>query len=302
MSKVLHPVVFDATRAPCSFVVPFTGNYVISAAGAQGGAGEGPGGKGAFVQGTFYLKKGDVLYIVVGGQGQPSHAAPFGPDHPPCGGGGGGGTFVWKGTLAGTIPAWPLLVAGGGGGGGSEAGGDGRAATETNAHPESAVTHTNGHGGLTNPCCYFGGGGGAGWLSPGAHGPGPIYCRGGTHWGGGAGVTYGEMAGGDGGFGGGGGGGFLGYAAGGGGGFGGGFGGGQVESHIHRVRRSGGGSSYNAGLDQTNHSGCRTGDGRVTIIAVLKPIVLQATAPDDSGTPFATKETELKGNADGRAA
>jgi len=178
-----------------------------------------------------------------------------------------------------------LLVAGGGGGGGSECGGDGRAGIETDARAETGAPNANGYGGVTNPCCHFGGGGGAGWLSPGAHGPGPIYCRGGTHWAGGDGVTYGEMAGGDGGFGGGGGGGFLGYAAGGGGGFGGGFGGGQVESQSNRVRRSGGGSSYNAGLDQTNHSGCRAGCGRVTIAAVPEPIVLQAPPHSSPGSP-----------------
>src|SRR6187549_2215838 len=155
MPKVVHPVIFDVSNAPCSYVVPLTGNYVVAAAGAQGGAGAEAGGKGAFVQGTFYLRKGDILYVIVGCQGGPSQAATFGPDHPPCGGGGGGGTFVWKGTPAGTMPAWPLLVAGGGGGGGSEPGGDGRAGIETAARAEIGVPNTNGYGGVTNPCCHF---------------------------------------------------------------------------------------------------------------------------------------------------
>ena len=302
MPKVVHPVIFDATRALCSYIVPFTGNYVIAAAGAQGGTGAEAGGKGAFVQGTFYLRKSEVLYIVVGSQGGGGRVTPFGPDHPACGGGGGGGTFVWKATATGTIPAWPLLVAGGGGGGGSEPGGDGRTGIEATPQGEAGIPAASGHGGAVNPCCHFGGGGGAGWLSPGSNGPGPIYCRGGNHWLGGDGVIYGHMAGGDGGFGGGGGGGFLGYAAGGGGGFSGGCGGGQVESTLNRVRRSGGGSSYNSGLDQTNHSGCRAGDGRVTITAVATPIVLQASPSADSGTPFEAKASESKIQTDGHAA
>jgi hypothetical protein len=297
MPKVIHPVTFAAHGSVDSYVVPVTGNYLIAATGAQGGAGGAAGGKGASVEGTFYLKKGDLLFFVVGKQGDRGRAATFGPEHPACGGGGGGGTFVWKATPSGNLPSWPLLVAGGGGGGGSEAGGDGRAGMDTGAQAETGVPNANGHGGVTNPCCHFGGGGGAGWLSPGASGPGPIYCHGGAHWVGGPGVFYGEMGGGAGGFGGGGGGGFLGYAAGGGGGFGGGFGGGQVESQLNRVRRSGGGSSYNAGLNQINRSGYHEGDGYATIAAATQPIVLEAPPSADSGTPFEAKATELKGGS-----
>lgn len=277
MPKVVLPVTFVACSALRSYVIPVTGNYLIAAAGGQGGDGSAPGGKGAFVQGMFYLRQGDVLQVIVGRQGGSCRVASFRAEGCPCGGGGGGGTFIWKDTR-GTMPAWPLLVAGGGGGGNREEGGDGQASLQTEAKVRTGVSSPNGHGGITNPCIHFGGGSGAGWLSVGAQGPGPIYCHGGTHWTGGAGVAYGELAGGDGGFGGGGGGGFLGYAAGGGGGFGGGFGGGQVESHSHRLLRSGGGSSYNAGLNQINLSGQHFGQGVVTITAVPSPIVVHAPA------------------------
>jgi hypothetical protein len=283
MPKVVLPATFVASSALRSYLIPVTGNYLITGAGAQGGDGGAPGGKGAFVQGMFYLRQGDVLQIIVGRQGGPGRAATFRPEHPPCGGGGGGGTFVWKGTRDGTMPAWPLLVAGGGGGGGRDEGGDGQASLQTEAKARTGLASPNGHGGITNPCVHFGGGSGAGWLSAGAQGPGPIYCHGGTHWAGGPGIGYAEMAGGDGGFGGGGGGGFLGYAAGGGGGFGGGFGGGLVESHSHRVLRSGGGSSYNAGLNQINLSGQHFGQGCVTITAVPTPIVIHAPGSFASG-------------------
>jgi hypothetical protein len=285
MPKVILPVTFVACGAIRSYVVPVTGNYLIAAAGAQGGDGGAPGGKGAFVQGMFYLRQSDVLHVVVGRQGGPGRVANFRTEHPPCGGGGGGGTFVWKGTRDGTMPAWPLLVAGGGGGGGREEGGDARAAVLTETKTQTGLASTYGHGGITNPCGHFGGGGGAGWLSAGAQGPGPIYCHGGAHWTGAAGIAYAEMAGGDGGFGGGGGGGFLGYAAGGGGGFSGGLGGGQMESRATRVLSSGGGSSYNAGLNQINLSGQHFGQGCATITAVVTPIVLHAPAQTASGFP-----------------
>ncbi|KAH3762514.1 hypothetical protein Pelo_5626 [Pelomyxa schiedti] len=85
--------------------VPSSGNWRIEARGAQGGGGR--GGLGAVICGTFSMKCGDILHILVG--------------H--CGGsgtglksGGGGGTFI---TLGPDFPkAKCLIVAGGGGGGG----------------------------------------------------------------------------------------------------------------------------------------------------------------------------------------
>ncbi len=84
--------------------VPFDGDFVITAYGAQGASGDASyvGGWGAKMEGTFSLTAGDVLSIVVGqmGEGQSSNTS----------GAGGGGTFVVDAS------GDPLLVAGGGGG------------------------------------------------------------------------------------------------------------------------------------------------------------------------------------------
>ncbi|CAH1256352.1 BCAN [Branchiostoma lanceolatum] len=89
------------------FTVPETGNYRIKAAGAASGkvfkiSGYAMG-RGALVAGTFSLKKGEVLKILVGQEGVENPGV-----HPT---GGGGGTFVVR---SGDLP---LIIAGGGGGG-----------------------------------------------------------------------------------------------------------------------------------------------------------------------------------------
>jgi Glycine rich protein len=77
---------FAYTGTYVSWIVPTTGTYVITAIGAQGGAGESSyvGGLGAEIEGTFSLTAGSVLWIAVGGQGLSSRRN----------GGGGGGSFV----------------------------------------------------------------------------------------------------------------------------------------------------------------------------------------------------------------
>lgn len=274
MPEIIPSVTFFACGSLQSYLVPVTGAYVISAAGAQGGAAESPGGKGAQVQGEFYLKRYDLLTILVGMQGQAGWHQSFSPQDTACGGGGGGGTFIWKTSPTVARPVWPLLVAGGGGGGGGETGGPGwveqdpaENATPAIGAPQPGSAYVHRH---------FGGGGGAGWHGAGASGPGPIYCNGGTQWLGGTGIAYGQMRGGDGGYGGGGGGGFLGYAAGGGAGFVGGNGGGQLECQVNRVIRSGGGSSYNSGRNPINFTGRQTGHGHAIVSAVSTPIILRA--------------------------
>ena len=93
-----------------------TGSYVIQATGGSGANGtilSSPpaiwrlGGLGAKMKGTFQLKKGTQLKILVGQKGGTS--SDF-SDRP---GGGGGGSFV---TL---FDNTPLIIAGGGGGGGT---------------------------------------------------------------------------------------------------------------------------------------------------------------------------------------
>ncbi|XP_078694391.1 E3 ubiquitin-protein ligase TRIM56-like [Branchiostoma floridae x Branchiostoma belcheri] len=91
------------------FTVPDSGQYRIEAAGSAAGWGmsdaKSARGRGAVVRGTFQLKKGEVLKILVGQEGlENTYLFDQGV-------GGGGGTFVTK------RDSTPLLVAGGAGGG-----------------------------------------------------------------------------------------------------------------------------------------------------------------------------------------
>ena len=261
MPKHIAPVVFNATGMVQAYVVLATGRYEIEASGAQGGAGGGPGGKGARVKGTFELKAGEILQIVVGQQGTPGTTP-----HQPAGGGG-GGSFVWKGDVARPLPTRPLLAAGGGGGGN---GGDG--VVTLDAADGAARGGKDGRGGAADLVDFhYSGGGGTGWVTGGAFGSAPTYCRGGGHWFGGAGANYCSNEGGRGGFGGGGGGAFVGHGSGGGGGYSGGGGGTQAGLG------GGGGGSYNAGANPTNTPGVQTGDGCVSIVAVPAPVSFRAS-------------------------
>ncbi len=275
MPKTIPPVSFGATGALQLYVVPESGRYAIEAAGAQGGGHPAArGGKGARLRGVFQLRAGDLLNVVVGQQGLPglnvvpldegewsfikTHHANAAQTQS-RGGGGGGGTFVWKNTLTGGRPDWPLLAAGGGGGGGIEPGGE--AVVTSDATRGRGPGSRNGHGGGSDVgVFYYGGGGGTGWLTPGVRGAGPTYCQGGTQWEGGAGASFGGYMGGHGGYGGGGGGCFFRAGAGGGGGYSGGSGGGGRLS-----LSGGGGSSYNAGAESFNVPGVQSGDGWVKI-------------------------------------
>src|SRR5262249_27650331 len=91
-------VTFNSTGSIQTFTAPGAGTYDITVAGAQGGndptAGT-TGGDGVFLSGQIKLTAGEVLQIVVGGQGGSGNPT-FG-----SGGGGGGGSFVYiSGTPA----------------------------------------------------------------------------------------------------------------------------------------------------------------------------------------------------------
>jgi hypothetical protein len=64
---------FSYTGAVVDFTAPTTGDYEITAYGAQGGGSEqishATGGKGAEIRGTFTLTAGEILEIAVGGVG-----------------------------------------------------------------------------------------------------------------------------------------------------------------------------------------------------------------------------------------
>ena len=87
--------------------MPYTGDYRIEAIGAAGGYDKSSNGgifrgRGARMEGTFNLSKGETIQILVGQEGAINKVT--------YSAGGGGGTFVVNGSNT------PLIVAGGGGG------------------------------------------------------------------------------------------------------------------------------------------------------------------------------------------
>ena len=262
-----------------------TGEYDITAFGGQGGsAGSASGGDGAEIGGTILLHAGEVLRIIVGGQGS-SGNIPYRAYSPggygAAGAGGGGGSFVLYGNGRGGYDR--LVIAGGGGGaGGAASGGD-------NGYSGS-TSRTAGSGGYMGGAGGMGGGGGYSGGYAGGGGGGGFYGSGGSGGLGGSGyLRYGSngttgaqsYAGGSGGlykyqggsynngaFGGGGGGGFNRvpasghyryYGGGGGGGGYNGGGGGGIDGG-----GGGGGGSFFAGYAQV-HATTHTGAGEVTI-------------------------------------
>ena len=236
------------------FVVPAdVSSMTITAAGAQGGMGERPGGLGAEIQSVFTVAPKDLICMLVGVEGEACVG----------GGGGGGGTFVWTTTdpscAVGQATDTTLLVAAGAGGGGTfltSAGpglpglATGLGAGPAGALPGGASTDgaaggTGGNGGATG----FAGGGG-GLISDGASN----LCQGGLA------LTNGATGGagcnmafwGDGAFGGGG-------STGGGGGYNGGGGIGAPD------QRNGGGGSFSAVTPLSAQDGVQSGNGVVEL-------------------------------------
>ncbi|XP_028519253.1 ALK tyrosine kinase receptor [Exaiptasia diaphana] len=242
-----------------SWTVPFTGNYIIEAYGASGANGTcsesscqgwSAGGYGAKITGTFTLKKGTRLKLIVGQEGLLRFPHNYSP------GGGGGGSFVVVSDMN-----TPLIIAGGGGGGGITVNGAAR-----DGDPGQMSTNGSRYGGS------HGGGGlryektkkqfspqlppffsssGAGFKKDGDSAGGTqaqSFLNGGA---GGFGDTQGGFGGG--GFG-------LAYSPGGGGGY---SGGGVVMDS--GVGQAGGGGSINNGYNQVNQAGYNHGDGRILI-------------------------------------
>jgi hypothetical protein len=232
---------FTYTGAATTVTVASAGIYDITADGAQGGIGNHFGGRGADASGDVTLTAGEVLKIIVGGEGGTGT----------YGGGGGGGSFVLeKGSTT------TALVIGGGGGGGGYAfqGGEGEATTEggNGTGFSAGLGGTDGHGGGSGFDNVSIGGGGGGFLSAGAS---DGRYTGGAKAGGAGGTGFGTA---NGGFGGGGGGAEPG--GGGGGGYGGGGGGGTRGG-------GGGGGSYveASATDTLITAGQNVGNGTITI-------------------------------------
>jgi hypothetical protein len=311
MSGNATPTTFNYSGGVTTYSVPDSGEFQITAAGAQGGAGNlrQSGGLGAVTKGVFVLSSGATLMIVPGGMG----------GHPPLtftklGGGGGGGSYVIE-TKTGFEIKYsgpnnfkdvniPLEIAGGGGGAGGYA-----AATSSSPFPDqgssinaqtgpagangSRIERTvygssggiNGDGGRGASYLYGGGGGGvsggvAGGFLPNGAGSGGSYANlnlkapnftGGVD----------NSGAGSGGFGGGGG------ASGGGGGGGGYGGGGGGENNVifagsgltDTGGNGGGGGSLNIGSNPSVSVG-NQGNGSITISPVTT-----ATPPINNGQP-----------------
>ncbi len=241
------------------WVVPSTGSYRIETYGAQGAVGERTyQSKGAAMRGTFDLTMGDVLWILVGQQGEGTPGA-YGYA------GGGGGTFVARGAALATSS--PLIVSGGGGGGGYVDYFDFR---DHGPERDAASTSTSGHMG-------------EGGVAGGTNGSkGGFVSAGHTTSDAAAGFFAGEggqssrafqdgglgtlLAGASGGFGGGGSAILMFHAmSGGGGGY---SGGGSSTVSNGNNQYGGGGGSYNAGGEQQNEASSRQGHGRVVVIAL----------------------------------
>ena len=250
---------FTATGSIQTYTVPpGVFEIQIDAAGAQGGAGGTnggptplPGGPGARLLATFPVTPGEILNIVVGGQGKTSGNN----------GGGGGGSFVYR------TPNQMGLLIGAAGGGGAGVGLAGASGSSSNtafdgdsASTPGGTAGTGGNGGGGGGT-DGGGGGGSGLLSNGGDGnAGAATGSGGKALANGANGGTGDA---DGGFGGGG---AALFGAGGGGGYnggGGGGGGGAVPA--------GGGGSFSASTPSIATDGFQSGDGYVTITAILVP-------------------------------
>ena len=150
---VIEPVIFEYTGTIESFTVPKTGSYILEVWGAQGGnSGSNSylGGLGGYSIGTVELIAGDVLAVVIGGQGG-TRTAQMNDYGNAAGGYNGGG----QGCTSGTGYSWTEYGVGGGGG-----------ATHI-AKYNSAYTTLNDYGSETVASQYVyiiaGGGGGGYW-------------------------------------------------------------------------------------------------------------------------------------------
>lgn len=226
------------------WTVPYTGRYIIDAFGASGGNGKCQacaewrlGGLGAKISGSFTLRRGKKIKILVGQKGKINSQFPQAAP-----GGGGGGTFV---TL---MDNSPLIVAGGGGGASTtdgDPGQSGQAGTRNGGKAGSG-------GKRSNPAVTLSGTGAGVWEDgEGRNGKAPSFQHVQQD-----GYIVDPLS--TGGFGGGGHGMML-------PGGGGGYSGGGVDAVTVENGTAGGGGSINNGTSQINESGINNGDGRLII-------------------------------------
>jgi hypothetical protein len=283
-------IAFEYSGNMVQYAVPVTGLYNVASFGAEGAYHHGPftdggsGGPGAEASGDFTLSSGQVLTILVGGEGQVVQCCTV---YAGGSGGGGGGSFVVTGNT-------PLVIAGGGGGGGLyDNGGPGLSGTDGGAGPQSGggAGGSAGNGGSAAGIIFDIATGGGGFATDGggidlSYPNSPIIAGGISFLNGGAGASgwsnmswssldYVEGPGmGGGGYGGGGnGGGWAPMEYTGGGGGGGGYsggGGGGLDYGISQGAGGGGGSyldgsAFNGVLIAGQHSG--NGEVDITLIS-----------------------------------
>ena len=281
---------FTVTGGIQSWVVPSTGTYEITAAGAVGGATPSAiGGKGRVITSQISLTQGETIKIIVG---QTGGRLQFTTGYS---GGGGGGSFVVRSSNNAA-----LLIAGGGGGAGE---GSGAYASIQNgvdaaAHTATSGTAGTGYSGSWSAAGNGGTNGGGGLANSGGSGGGGFTGNGTKgNWGGNGGLSYSNAGNGGtnimgagtstlniaGGFGGGAGAGaHSNYEANGGGGGGYSGGGGSAA----RVGAGGGGGNFVTGTYVSNS--LNSGVGYVTIVATAAP---DTTAPTfTSSSSFSAAE------------
>ncbi len=265
------PAIFSYTGSLQTWAVPAgVSTATITATGASGGGAGGSintdAGFGAQVTGIIPVSSGDILNIIVGGEGLTGTQ----------GGGGGGGTYIWDASNSTN----PLLIAGGGGGGGyfTANGAAGNGQTDVSSLPASLEIATssvhsvaggsNGNGGSAGNGTAYNAGGGAGWNSNGSVAGGFGTANGGADPANGAagGTATGTVPV-SGGYGGGGGG------NGGGGGGGGYNGGGGGTDFGAGGGAGGGGGSYCSGTVSGTPVASNTGNGSISIAYNIAAII-----------------------------
>lgn len=189
---------FSCTKTIQQFVAPFKGLYKLEVWGGQGGHST-YGGKGGYSLGYKVLKKGETLFVGVGGKGSTGSSTAAGGyngggsanSYSGASGGGGGCTHI--ATMSGLLSeigasnlSKVLIVAGGGGGYRNDAdrGGAGGGTTGGTGARESS-SYTSGGGGSQTAA---GGGSAKGSFGKGANGTARYTSGGGAGlYGGGAG-------------------------------------------------------------------------------------------------------------------
>jgi hypothetical protein len=184
------PTVIGFTGIIEELEIPFDGTITASISGGAGTGIINPGGAGGFIEGSFDVLAGQILYMHVGGDGETGYNGGGQPY--------GGGFSSLGFTMPGPSAEYLLIAGGGGGGGGGGAGGAGGGADggELSGSPGFSGTLVGGDGGSDSAGGAGGAGGSNGATLQG--GAGTIGGGGGYYGGGGAGGTA-SLAGGGGG-------------------------------------------------------------------------------------------------------